>query len=87
MVISVQAWLRVLLGYHTYAQLAAGLVLGSGVATCWLMLFQTVVAPAIAAEPANEARLMAATALASAAFGVVFFKRWAIRRVEKRLSE
>ena len=72
-----QAWLRVLLGYHTYPQLAAGLVLGSGVACCWFAVFLAAVEPAIAAQPVNEVRLMVTTLLASALFAVAFFRRWA----------
>ena len=71
-----QAWLRVLLGYHTYSQLVAGLVLGSGVASCWFAVFLAAVEPAIAAQPVNGVRLTAATLLASAGFAIVFFGRW-----------
>ena len=71
------------LGYHTYPQLAAGLLLGSAVASAWRAAFHAFIAPALAAQPGRARSLTAATALASALFTVAFVRKWVVEGVKE----
>lgn len=68
--------LRVLLGYHTAAQVVVGYALGAACALGWLQLGLNSALPAFAANGALRAALYGATLLAMAAFGVRNVLAW-----------
>jgi dolichyldiphosphatase len=70
------SWLRVYLGYHTAAQVAAGWALGGGTAAAWWALGGVMV-PALAARPQLAVWLYAAAAAAGATFAATNVLRWA----------
>jgi hypothetical protein len=63
-----QAALRVMLGFHTWPQVLAGLGLGTVTAAAWLFAFCTRVQPSLAANPFNLLYLIVLTGLAVAIF-------------------
>lgn len=70
------AWLRVILGFHTKAQVVVGWLVGSGFAAWWTQLGVAVTLPALKSHPELQWRLYVATALAVVLFLGVNLKRW-----------
>jgi len=80
----VQAWLRVLTGYHTVPQVAVGFVLGCGIAWAWRHLGFAVLLPTVSAgtSPGLPAALMWTTSAAVAAFAA-----WTLVKLPAQLAK
>lgn len=70
-------WLRVVMGYHTIAQVAVGWVLGSGVASSWWLVGHRKVLPYLAASnPVYSTFLYGLTVVAVVVFSCTNVRRW-----------
>lgn len=70
------AWLRVILGFHTKAQVVVGWLVGSGFAAWWTQLGIAAALPNLQSHPETQWKLYVATALAIVLFLGVNLKRW-----------
>ena len=70
------AWLRVLLGFHTKAQVVVGWLVGSGFAAWWTQLGIAAALPNLQSHPETQWKLYAATAFAIVLFLGVNLNRW-----------
>jgi hypothetical protein len=84
LVLLLQTWLRVALGYHTTAQVLVGAALGTATAAGWFELGVAKVLPALQQSAAATHALYAATGLAMAAFGIKNVMSWAEERQHLR---
>jgi len=77
------AWLRVVMGYHSIAQVAVGWVLGSGVASSWWLVGHRKLLPYLAAsDPMYSKLLYGLTVVAVVVFSYTNVRRW----VQEKMS-
>lgn len=78
-----QAWLRVVLGYHTVPQVVVGYLLGSSSALVWAHLGSPHTLASIAASPVASGGLYALTGLAVVLFAYKNVRSWFKHRKAK----
>lgn len=79
---AIQAWLRVVLGYHTTPQVAVGWVVGASSAAWWWHLGQTKLQPALQQHPSRTLWLYGVTCAAVAFFVWQNVARWVRERLQ-----
>lgn len=84
---ALQAWLRVALGYHTWEQVGAGLVLGGTTAYCWFLLGARHAFATLQTSTTCMTALFAATGAAIVLFTVKNVLAWMKERQFQQLMD